>query len=213
MKKVIGSLFVMLLFSVGVVHGQEAEEENDRTYTPLTLKLDEDGDKYIRFITWLQVWGEDQDLGSDESGFGLRLRRSRLLTYAKIRDRFLILTHFGVNSLQSSNLDPIGNRATTDPSVNGPQIFLHGAWTEYKITNGNELYVGAGLHYWNGLSRLNSASTLNFATLDNYRQGWATLGAVRPVCSPLGYLRQREIRQPSVYPRRERPQCQCAGFQ
>ena len=38
------------------------------------------------------------------------------------------------------------------------------------------LYLGAGLHYWNGLSRMTSASTLNFMTMDNHRQAWAQLG-------------------------------------
>jgi hypothetical protein len=33
----------------------------------------------------------------------------------------------------------------------------------------------SGLHYWNGISRLNK-STLNLMTLDNQRQAWATLG-------------------------------------
>jgi hypothetical protein len=36
--------------------------------------------------------------------------------------------------------------------------------------------VGGGLHYWNGISRLNNQSTLNLMTLDNQRQAWATLG-------------------------------------
>ena len=29
----------------------------DHSYKPLTLKLNEDGSKYVRFITWLQFWG------------------------------------------------------------------------------------------------------------------------------------------------------------
>lgn len=36
--------------------------------------------------------------------------------------------------------------------------------------------MGAGLHYWNGISRLNNQSTLNMLTLDNNRSSWATIG-------------------------------------
>ncbi|MEL7004389.1 MAG: hypothetical protein AAFN93_16870, partial [Bacteroidota bacterium] len=74
------------------------------------------------------------------------------------------------------NGSALENRATDASTINGPQLFLHAAWTEFKVSSGNELYIGGGLHYWNGLSRLTSASTLNFMTLDNYRQAWAQLG-------------------------------------
>ncbi|GAL74715.1 conserved hypothetical protein [Nonlabens ulvanivorans] len=40
----------------------------------------------------------------------------------------------------------------------------------------NDHAVGGGLHYWNGISRLNNQSTLNMLTLDNNRQSWATIG-------------------------------------
>ncbi|MEM7551399.1 MAG: porin [Bacteroidota bacterium] len=171
---------------------QSEELEPDRSYKPLILKLDEDGKKYIRFITWLQVWGEDSNLDSDP-GFNVRIRRSRFLAYAQISDRFLILTHFGLNSLTGANADPLGNRATSDETINGPQFFLHGAWTEFKVTQNDNLYIGGGLHYWNGLSRLTSQSTLNFMTLDNYRQAWATLGLSDQFARHLGVYAKGKV--------------------
>jgi hypothetical protein len=54
------------------------------------------------------------------------------------------------------------------------QLFLHDVWTQYSLGKNNA--VGAGLHYWNGISRLNNQGTLNLMTLDNNRQAWATLG-------------------------------------
>src|SRR5690606_19138697 len=54
------------------------------------------------------------------------------------------------------------------------QIFFHDVWVQYNVVKG--LDIGAGLHYWNGISRLNNQSTLNIMTLDNNRQSWATLG-------------------------------------
>ena len=56
----------------------------------------------------------------------------------------------------------------------GPQFFLHDAWAQYSLGENNA--IGGGLHYWNGISRMNNQGTLNLMTLDNTRQGWATLG-------------------------------------
>ena len=115
------------------------------------------------------MWGETNNIsGNDDLTIRPRVRRSRLLAYAQISPRFLILTHFGLNNLNSNGLTATGVQG------DGPQFFLHGTWTEFKVTD--NLHVGAGLHYWNGLSRATNASTLNFMTLDNYRQAWAQLG-------------------------------------
>lgn len=176
MKKINNQIFQGMLLSLllpVMAYAQEDEKKAiDHSYKPMTLNLDESGQKYIRFITWHQIWAEDGNLDDDSQGFTMRIRRSRFLAYAQISPRFLILTHFGLNSLTGSNADPIGDSRASD----GPQLFLHGAWTEFKVSTNETLYVGAGLHYWNGLSRLTSASTLNFMTLDNYRQAWAQLG-------------------------------------
>lgn len=174
-KRLLGALVALWVCWCLPVNAQENEEEEvDHSYKPLTLKLDESGNKYIRFITWHQIWAEDGNLDSDvdPQGMTMRIRRSRLLAYAQISPKFLILTHFGLNSLTGANADPIGDGRTSD----APQLFLHAAWTEFKVSSGDQLYIGAGLHYWNGLSRLTSASTLNFMTMDNYRQAWAQLG-------------------------------------
>ncbi len=176
-------LTTIAFFAVGLflsisAKAQSEDSEEDRSYKPLTLKLNEAGNKYIRFITWHQIWAEDGNLDNDvdPQGFTMRIRRSRFLAYAQISSRFLILTHFGLNTLTGSNADPIGNQATDRPTINGPQLFMHGAWTEFRVSQNDALYMGGGLHYWNGLSRLTSASTLNFMTQDNYRQAWAQLG-------------------------------------
>lgn len=172
------------------MYAQEKSKDPEKQYPvsqykPLVLKVSEDGSKYIRFIIWSQIWAEDQNLDADP-GFTMRIRRSRVLAYAQISPRFLIITHFGLNSLTSSTADPIGNRVSAEGTVNGPQLFLHGAWTEFKVSGSEALYVGGGLHYWNGLSRISSASTLNFMTMDNYRQAWAQLGLTDQFARHLG---------------------------
>ncbi|WP_373942756.1 hypothetical protein OEG92_06365 [Polaribacter sejongensis] len=89
------------------------------------------------------------------------------MLFSQITDKFLILTHFGLNSLNAGTLSPTGKG-------DGSQLFLHDAWVQYSLSN--EHAIGAGLHYFNGISRLNNQSTLNMMTLDNNRQSWATIG-------------------------------------
>jgi hypothetical protein len=175
------SILVVLLATISLISSAQEKPEAPEIeypisqYKPLILNISEDGSKYVRFLLWSQMWVEDFDINNGP-GKNVRIRRARFLAYAQVSPRFLILTHFGLNNLNFSNADPIGNRATSDAFVNGPQIFLHDAWTEFRISNNDALYVGAGLHYWNGISRFTNASTLNFMTLDNYRQAWAQLG-------------------------------------
>lgn len=139
----------------------------------LKVKLNEDGSKYMRTIIWAQVWGQYEDtdainsFGNPQSNLDFSMRRARVLTYAQITDRFLILTHFGLNSLNADNMGPVGKDASA-------QLFFHDMWAQWSV--GSDHAVGAGLHYWNGISRLNNQSTLNIMTLDNNRQSWATLG-------------------------------------
>ncbi|MEY2962818.1 MAG: hypothetical protein RL754_79 [Bacteroidota bacterium] len=131
----------------------------------LKVSLNEDGSKYFRLITWHQAWLQAD--ANNPTMITPSLRRSRYLMFAQINDRFLILTHFGLNSLSPAKMDPTGQSS-------GAQLFMHDAWGEWKVND--HLYVGSGLHYWNGISRLNNQSTLNFLPLDNARHAWATIG-------------------------------------
>ncbi len=171
--------FVLLLtvFSTSL----QAQEEIDHSYKPLMIKLDESGNKYVRFIMWHQVWATTNNLDS-KAGLQVTpsIRRSRLLAFAQVSPRFLILTHFGLNGLTPSNLTSLGNNG------DAPQLFLHDAWTEFKVNN--QLYMGGGLHYWKGLTRLSSQSTLNFMTLDQSRPftQWHSLGVSDQFARHLG---------------------------
>jgi len=169
----------------------------DHSYKPLTLKLNDDGSKYVRFIMWHQFWAtatqnnpDTRDVqgnlvdGSEGSDKGwstdLALRRSRFLAYAQISPRAMILTHWGINnqSFIGGATAPSGPNATTTLSNQGkkPQLFIHDAWTEYEVVK-NKLYLGAGLHYYNGVSRLSNNSTLNFMTLDAPIFNWQNIEA------------------------------------
>ncbi|NRR93073.1 hypothetical protein HSX10_15970 [Winogradskyella undariae] len=139
----------------------------------LKFKFNEEGSKYLRLISWAQVqanYNTDETFdgnGNENSKLNFNLRRARVLMFAQINKDFLILTHFGLNSLTSSTLSPTGKG-------DGSQLFFHDVWAQYNV--GENHTVGGGLHYFNGISRLNNQSTLNIMTLDNNRQSWATIG-------------------------------------
>lgn len=149
----------MLCF--GLSFGQFADEYKGG----FNIKFNDEGSKYLRMISWGQFWYQENEGNSPADG--ISIRRARVLMYSQINDRFMIVTHFGLNSLNDNNLSPTGKS-------NDVHLFLHDAWGEFKVSK--ELFIGAGLHYWNGISRINSASTLNFLTMDNNRSSWSTLG-------------------------------------
>jgi hypothetical protein len=169
--------------------------KTDHSYKPLTLKLNEDGSKYVRFIMWHQFWltatqnnpgttdvnGKKMD-GSDGADGAwttdFALRRSRFLAYAQISPRCLILTHWGINNQSFINggagAGANVSSAGTSNAGKRPQMYIHDAWTEFEVLK-NKLYLGAGLHYWNGVSRLGSQSTLNFMTMDAPIFNWQNI--------------------------------------
>lgn len=166
MKKL--TLLALLLFSA-LIFSQGSPDYG----SGLKVNINEDGSKYFRVISWAQFWAQnnsDRPLdvnGKEQSDTNFSIRRARVLMYAQISPDFLILTHFGLNSLNGDNMSPTG---TKDAS----QLFFHDVWAQYSL--GKNHAIGGGLHYWNGISRLNNQSTLNIMTLDNQRQAWATLG-------------------------------------
>jgi hypothetical protein len=185
----------------------------DHSYKPLTLKLTEDGSKYVRFIMWHQMWAtatqnnpdtrdaknELIDGSSNAKGAwstDLALRRSRFLAYAQISPRALILTHWGINnqSFISGGTPPNGPNATTTLSNQGkkPALFMHDLWTEFEIKK-DKLYLGAGLHYWNGVSRLSSHSTLNFMTLDAPIFNWPNIETTDQFARQFGFYAKGQL--------------------
>ncbi|MEN9611459.1 MAG: hypothetical protein RLZZ628_2273 [Bacteroidota bacterium] len=173
----------------------------DMSYKPLILKLDDKGSKYIRFIMMNQVWTSftennpgTADINANAIGGNwtsdVAIRRSRILMLAQVNPRFLIMTHFGINNQSFINggasagtnlatagssgaLTATGTVAGLSPSNSGkkPQMFVHEAWASYTVDPA-KLHIGAGLHYWNGISRLSSQSTLNMMTLDAPTFNW-----------------------------------------
>ncbi|MDX2283806.1 MAG: porin [Bacteroidia bacterium] len=195
-------LLAMLVSAAGYSQGSETYK------TGLKVNLNEDGSRYFRFIVWNQMWtryiqnnpGTASAAGTEQkSTVDIGLRRARILAYAQLSPRYLILTHIGINNQTFTNGGaPFGGLSgnpgslsgsgsvtgtadtltgavtgTASVSVNGasskkPQVFFHDFWNEFLVAKGKQanLSVGFGLHYWNPVSRLTSASTLNFLAVD-----------------------------------------------
>ena len=189
----------------------------DHSYKPLTLKLNDDGSKYVRFIMWHQFWAtatqnnpDTRDIqgnlvdGSDNADKGwstdLALRRSRFLAYAQISPRAMILTHWGINNQSFIGGATAPNGPNTAAGTAGapfnqgkkPQLFIHDAWTEYEVKK-DKLYLGAGLIYWNGISRLTSNSTLNFMTLDAPIFNWPTIETTDQFARQFGFYAKGQL--------------------
>jgi hypothetical protein len=189
------SLLLVLLLTVGI--STLSYSQGSELYGKgIRLNVNEDGSKYIRFITWHQFWGRytDNNPGTVVNGqakagtWDIGLRRSRFVWYTQISPRFLILAHIGINNQTFVNGGGSGT-ATTNTAGGGaagqvgtggysvgkkPQLFIHDMWTEYTLIK-DKFYIGTGLHYWNGVSRLASASTLNFLALDTPIFNWALI--------------------------------------
>lgn len=157
----------------------------------MKFKLNEDGSKYMRFITWNQTWLRytQNNEGSARQGVAQKetvdigLRRTRFLFLSQISPKFLIVFHAGINNQTSYSGGYLGS---TDAKK--PQLFIHDVWCEYKIFDKPKfkLDFGAGLHYWNGVSRMSSASTLNFLAYDAPIFNWVNIEATDQFARYLG---------------------------
>lgn len=174
----------------------------DHGYKPMTLKLNDDGSKYLRFITWHQFWLSftqnnpgTMDVNGKEvsSSTDLALRRSRFLVYSQVSPRFLILSHWGINN-QAFNAGATAPNGPNSGANAGkkPQLFIHDAWTEFEVVK-DKFYVGTGLHYWNGVSRLSSQSTLNFMTLDAPIFNWYNIEATDQFARQFGIYAKGQL--------------------
>ena len=160
--------FLLLLF-IGFTHHEVNAQGSPNYNGGFKVTFDEDQpDKFLRIISWAQSQlNYSDDTPDDVSNTNFLLRRARLLLVGQITDDFLIVSHIGLNNMSAQNMDPVG-------TGDGSHVFLHDAWVQYNLSE--KLSLGGGLHYFNGISRLNNQSTLNMMTLDNNRSSWATLG-------------------------------------
>ena len=173
MKKM--TLLVALILS-GLTFGQGSLDYGGG----LKFNINPEGTKYMRFIAWNQIWLRSSQMNpgtmigdegiSKQEDIGLR--RLRLLAYAQISPRYMILTHIGINNQTFINGGASGSSGTGGYGAGKkPGIFFHDAWNEYAVVLPKEgkpfsLSIGGGLHYYMGLSRMTMSSTLNYLAID-----------------------------------------------
>jgi hypothetical protein len=178
----------------------------DHSYKPMMLKLSDDGKKFIRFITWHQIWATatqnnpgtrdvNNKLIGDDWSTGVAIRRSRFLIHAQVSPRFMILSHWGINNQSFINGGLASANVTSAGASNAakrPQLYMHDAWTEFAVVPA-KLSIGAGLHYWNGISRLSNNSTLNIMTLDAPIFNWPNIEVTDQFARQMGIYAKGQV--------------------
>ncbi len=176
--KGIAAVLLAAVVSVGA-HAQGGDGYGDG----LKVKFDSTGSKYIRFLLWSQLWMRynENNPGSTINGkqyngqFDIALRSTRLLMYSQINSKFLVLLHMGINNQTLVSGGALGQGGSgTDGKK--PQIYIHEAIAEARVYK-DYLSIGAGLNYYNGLSRKSMASTANYMTLDAPIVNWRNVDA------------------------------------
>lgn len=161
----------------------------------MKVNISPDGSKYLRFMLWTQVYARynENNTGTlrapntpKESQVDFGIRRSRLIILAQLNPRFLVYTHLGINN---QNGVSGGVNATTDGKK--PQFFIHEAVTEYKVNK--YLNLGAGLHYYNGISRLSNASTTSMLAMDFPLTNFPTIDALDQFARWMGVFAKGRI--------------------
>ncbi|AWM35320.1 hypothetical protein DDQ68_06130 [Hymenobacter nivis] len=146
----------------------------------MKINISPDGSKYLRFLLWTQVYARYNENNTNtlrapnepkSSQLDFGIRRSRLVILAQLSPRFLVYTHLGINNQNAVS-------GGVSPGVDGkkPQLFIHEAVTEYKVNK--YLSLGAGLHYYNGISRMTNASTTSILTMDVPLTNFPTIDAI-----------------------------------
>jgi len=141
----------------------------------LNIKLDDSGERFLKFGLNSQVWlrSVENNPGTlvngvaQENTYDAGLRRMRVTMQAQLSPAYQIYVQLGINNQSFI----AGGGAGTGANGQGkkPQIFFMDAYNELAIipqkdfatkeTNNFNIYLGAGLHGVNGISRLSNAST------------------------------------------------------
>ncbi|MFT3776375.1 MAG: hypothetical protein QM820_64350 [Minicystis sp.] len=177
MKKLAGIATLVLATAAAAPARADTDETLIYLDKGMRINLTEDGSKFVRFMTWHQFWARyDQYnpgtmIGESvkNDGLDVGIRRSRFLAYGQVTKDLLFLFHFGIN-----NQSVVGGGFGTGDTPKKPQLFIHDVWGEYRIYK-DYAFVGVGLHYWNGPSRLSGASTITFLGLDSPIFSWPNI--------------------------------------
>ncbi len=189
MKNIFFTLFCCC-FCNGIIWSQDHVEKNEPKQEPLfknslgemKIKFDETGDKFLKFGVSSQVWFRsiENNPGTAVNGvpqdhtIDAGVRRVRITMQSQLSKGYSVFFQFGINN--QSFISGGGSGTGANGQGKKPGMFFMDAYNELAIvpqtnfytneTNKYNLYIGAGLHSWNGISRLSNASTTKLLTAD-----------------------------------------------
>lgn len=155
MKKLL--LYISIFFLSFSVFGQVSDDYQGG----YKIDFNDDGSKYLQIIGYGHFQWQDNE--GTHPNDGVSIRRMGVIMLSQINDRFKIVTHLGLSSLNADNM-----------SIGGSDIQLVDLFGEYKVTS--NFHLGIGKHYYNGISRMNSLSPPTSLTMDVNRATWSTVG-------------------------------------
>lgn len=166
----------------------EARAQDEPETKPLIVYLDEDRTRFLKFGTWVQIWGRYTEMspGSKLSEGGLvqtvandvSIRRFRVSMDAQLSERTTTFIQLGVN-----NLNYLAGL--------GAAVDLLDAYAEYKVSDAFSFGVGKSI--WNGLSRYSGPSTARSLTLDLPFVALPTLNITDAVLRKLGVWAKGQV--------------------
>jgi hypothetical protein len=206
-------ILVSILLLIALQQHINAQTGQPEFKEGMRLKLDSSGKKYIQFSTWATFWARELSFnpGTEINGITRKrmtdfsIRQFRFLTYSQLSPRYLILANIGMDNqtLSSGGTAGGGNTGNGGATFNGtlgkkPALYLHEFWNEYAVFPDRDpqtgaprnasLYIGTGLHYWMGISRMTTASSSAYLALDVPLVNW-----------PLVDLSDQYARQIGIY--------------
>ena len=92
-----------------------------------------------------------------DQSFDIGVRRARVQAFANINSRATLFLHYGFNNFNYAYQNA-GNRRI--------QAYFHDFFGEYRLFDANELKIGAGLSFVNGLSRFSQPAIIALPTMD-----------------------------------------------
>lgn len=159
-------LLAILILINNNLYSQTDEGVNDKVAEiakkGVVVKLNKKGSSYVKFGMGLQFWYRYLETNpgtldkSTEKPINyysdFALRRMRMSVMFNYEGKHFMYSQFGLTSEANYGSMHTG-------------IFFHDLW--YKTRIATNTYLGAGLHMWNGLSRLSNVTYATQITLDN----------------------------------------------
>ena len=95
---------ILIIIGLALINNSLYSQGSPDYGNGLKINLNQQGDKYIRFILWDQFWVRNTDMNpgsmvggeATDNSWSLGNRRLRALAYAQVSKRYMILAHFGI---------------------------------------------------------------------------------------------------------------------